>query len=108
MNTKTKQIIACAAAAVVAAVVGAALALGQGEGASASTGAATTTVQAPQTGFDAFRRCLEQNGVAIAPGERPNVDDGTLRQAFAACRDLLPARPHGDDDGFDGQDGPST
>jgi hypothetical protein len=57
--------------------------------------------------LDAFRQCLEKNGVTPPdPSQgRPSFDGSTMRKAFAACRQYLPARGSGDGHRFGGRPG---
>ncbi len=53
-----------------------------------------------RSSFEEFRQCLQDQGVTLpdpgerSQGQRPALSD-TLRRAFEACRQYLPARPSG-------------
>ena len=117
-----KRAIAIAAAALAAAVAGTLLVVARGGDASTGVAAGPGGGGAPfaaggygfgppraaNGSFDSFRQCLERNGVTPPdPSQgRPNFDDSTMRKAFEACRQYLPARGSRDDDhGFGGPPG---
>jgi hypothetical protein len=45
--------------------------------------------------FQQFRQCMEQNGVSLNPGQRPDPTDPTVQKARQACAQYAPQRPPG-------------
>jgi hypothetical protein len=103
-----RRVIIVAAVVLAAAIAGAAFALtrggrgGAGPPANGFNGGAPPADAPDSSAFQQFQQCLEQHGVTLTPGERPDFDDSTMRSAMTACRRYLPARPGG----FRGDDNP--
>jgi hypothetical protein len=45
--------------------------------------------------FQQFRQCMENNGVTLNPGQRPDPTDPTVQKARQACAQYAPQRPPG-------------
>lgn len=47
------------------------------------------------TDFQQFADCMEEHGVTLSPGARPDRSDTDLQTALEACRRYMPRRPTG-------------
>jgi hypothetical protein len=45
--------------------------------------------------FQQLRQCMENNGVTLSPGQRPDPTDPTVQKARQACAQYAPQRPSG-------------
>jgi hypothetical protein len=45
--------------------------------------------------FQQFRQCMENNGVTVSAGQRPDPTDPTVQKARQACAQYAPQRPPG-------------